>query len=156
RDEVRRSLGLQAEPLVVVHVGGGGDGAALIDAYLRAVKFLPRDVHSLVVTGPLMAQTDRQNLHRQASALPVTLIEYHEDLATCIAAADLSVSMGGYNTVCEILSTGTRALVVPRKFPRQEQYIRAQRLAARGLIDVLLPTEVTPERLARRVCDLLR
>src|SRR5262249_20613249 len=47
------------------------------------------------------------------------------------------VGMGGYNTVCEVLSFGKRALIVPRVGPRREQHIRAERLQELGLVDVL-------------------
>jgi predicted glycosyltransferase len=56
--------------------------------------------------------------------------------------------MGGYNTVCELLSFRKRALVVPRVTPRREQLIRAERLSALGLLDLLHPDELTPGRLS--------
>jgi predicted glycosyltransferase len=55
--------------------------------------------------------------------------------------------MGGYNSVCEVLSAGKRALIVPRVQPRTEQLIRAQRLEALGLAEMLHPGLVTPESL---------
>jgi predicted glycosyltransferase len=51
--------------------------------------------------------------------------------------AAATVSMGGYNSVCEILAAGCPGLVVPRTTPRREQAIRAARMAALGLLDVL-------------------
>jgi predicted glycosyltransferase len=45
--------------------------------------------------------------------------------------------MGGYNTFCEVLSMDKRALIVPRIVPRQEQFIRASRAAALGLVSML-------------------
>jgi len=47
------------------------------------------------------------------------------------------VSMGGYNTFCEIISFDKRALLVPRDRPRREQLIRATRAAELGLVDML-------------------
>ena len=44
------------------------------------------------------------------------------------------ISMGGYNTFCEILSLDKRALIVPRKTPRLEQSIRAEAAARLGLL----------------------
>ena len=46
--------------------------------------------------------------------------------------------MGGYNTVCEVLSFQKQALIVPRVRPRSEQWIRAERLRDLQLIDVIL------------------
>ncbi|MFX8466388.1 hypothetical protein ABTL61_19210, partial [Acinetobacter baumannii] len=47
------------------------------------------------------------------------------------------VAMGGYNTFCEILSFDKPALLVPRTEPRLEQYIRASRAQALGLMRML-------------------
>lgn len=63
------------------------------------------------------------------------------------AAADLVVSMAGYNTVCELLALGQRTLLVPRFTPRKEQLVRATLLAERGLVHMLHPEHLTPERL---------
>ncbi|MDQ1664418.1 MAG: hypothetical protein QOH75_449, partial [Actinomycetota bacterium] len=58
-----------------------------------------------------------------------------------------AVTMGGYNTVCEMLAYRIPTLVVPRVRPRLEQLVRADRLAELGLLDVLHPDVVTPDRL---------
>ena len=59
------------------------------------------------------------------------------------------VSMGGYNTVCEILSFDKPALVVPRTVPREEQLIRASRASELGLFDMLLPEDAeNPAKMA--------
>ena len=47
------------------------------------------------------------------------------------------VSMGDYNTFCEILWLDKPALIIPRSIPRLEQTIRANRAAKLGLIAVL-------------------
>lgn len=44
-----------------------------------------------------------------------------------------------------MLAAGRPALLVPRVRPRREQLVRAERLAARGLVDVLTPEQCTPE-----------
>jgi predicted glycosyltransferase len=63
--------------------------------------------------------------------------------------------MGGYNTVCEVLTLGKRAIVVPRVRPVQEQWIRAQRMAKRGLLRALHPDSLTPQALGTLVRDEL-
>ncbi len=62
--------------------------------------------------------------------------------------------MAGYNTFCEILSLDKRAILVPRVKPRLEQFMRAQRAAALGLVRTLDPQDVARscrhgERVAR-------
>jgi predicted glycosyltransferase len=55
------------------------------------------------------------------------------------------VSLGGYNTFCEILSLNKRSIVVPRVTPRAEQLIRADTACKLGLVQVISPQALTPE-----------
>jgi predicted glycosyltransferase len=72
-----------------------------------------------------------------------------------IGAADLVVTMGGYNTVCELLSQKKVSLIVPREKPRREQLIRAQVLQQRELVDYLPWQRLDPEVLREKVLLLL-
>ena len=58
-----------------------------------------------------------------------------------IAGAKAVVSMGGYNTFCEILSFDKPALIVPRTIPREEQLIRTERAMRLGMVEMLLPAD---------------
>ena len=61
-----------------------------------------------------------------------------------VNAADVVVSMAGYNTICEILSLRKRAIIVPRVSPVREQQIRAERMARLSLFKMVHPGELTP------------
>ena len=153
RQAVRRELDASDQPLIVVTVGGGGDGFGLLKAYLDALASDSTlcGVHSLVVTGPLMAHRKRDLLRNEARFEHLSFVEFTPDLVSYLAAADLVVSMAGYNAVCEMLSLGVRALLVPRVRPRLEQQLRAERLAERDLAHVLLPQDLSPGRLATEI-----
>ena len=157
REAVRRELDVGSRPLIVLTVGGGGDGFSLLKTYLDALAsdHALSGVHSLVVTGPLMARSKRDLLRRAARGEHVSLVEFTPDLVSYLVAADLVVSMAGYNTVCELLSVGQRALLIPRVRPRLEQRMRAERLAQRGLARILLPDELDPSRLAAGIAAAL-
>ena len=47
--------------------------------------------------------------------------------------------MAGYNSTLEALAAGHRPVLVPRRHPRSEQAIRAERLQELGLADVVQP-----------------
>ncbi len=68
-----------------------------------------------------------------------------------IAAADLVVAMGGYNSVCEVLGYRKRAIIVPRSVPVREQRIRAEAMARLGLLAMIPLERLDPERLARQM-----
>ena len=78
-----------------------------------------------------------------------------DDVASYVQAADIVVSMGGYNSVCELLSLGKPALIVPRTFPRREQLIRAEALDRLGLLRMIDPADVGPHRLLAEMQALL-
>jgi predicted glycosyltransferase len=149
RAEVQEELGL-SEPgkLVLVTLGGGEDAFAIIATYLRGIAQLPahHNIHSLIVTGPEMKPMQRQSLLQMAPA-HATMIEFTNDLMSYLDAADVVVSMGGYNTVSEILSLQKKAIVIPRVRPVQEQLIRAERMSQRGFFQYLHPDALTAENL---------
>jgi predicted glycosyltransferase len=128
------------EPFILVTVGGGGDGEAIIDWVLRAYESdaqLPYP--ALLVLGPFM-QSERQSefLARAAKLKNVEGITFEAQMEALMARAIGVVAMGGYNTFCEILSFDKRAIIVPRTAPRMEQYIRAARAQELGLVSMLL------------------
>jgi predicted glycosyltransferase len=71
----------------------------------------------------------------------VSIIEFDNRMEDLVSAAKAVVTMGGYNTYCEILSFDKPALIVPRILPREEQLIRTRRAVELGLVEMLLPSE---------------
>jgi predicted glycosyltransferase len=126
------------EKLVVVTTGGGGDGYPLMDAYLRMLEEGGAPQHRVIfVSGPFMPRPEREEVARRAARVRARFYHFYRRMETLMGLADVVVTMGGYNTTCEILSQGTPSLVVPREVPRQEQRIRAEALSERGLIEYL-------------------
>ena len=77
------------------------------------------------------------------------------EFLTFLDAADLSVSMAGYNTSMNIMAAGTPALVWP--FAQNgEQRLRAERLARLGGMQILSDRDLDPERLAGLMTRMLK
>jgi predicted glycosyltransferase len=132
--------------LILCAVGGGQDGAELAEVFARTE--FPADTHGILLTGPFMPQQVRQRLQQQADERSdLSLLEYFPEPTLLIERADRVIAMGGYNTTCEILSFQKQAVIVPRIKPRQEQLVRAERLQAMGLLDVLHPDRLSVETL---------
>jgi predicted glycosyltransferase len=124
---------------LLVTTGGGGDGELLVDwaiaAYERDARALPP---ALIVVGPFMRAEARASFERRAAALPaLKMLTFEPRMEHLMADALAIVSMGGYNTFCEILSFDKRALMVPRHVPRLEQTIRAEAAERLGLARML-------------------
>ena len=155
RGTIRRELQIERdERFVLVTPGGGEDGHSLIQTYVQALHHMPigARIRSLIVTGPEMSESQRNVLNQAALRFPgVSMLEFTNDLPSYMNASDLVVSMGGYNTVCEILSLKKRAIIVPRVRPVEEQWIRAERMARLGLLTTIHPDSLTPQDLLRTI-----
>jgi predicted glycosyltransferase len=142
---------------ILVTTGGGGDGADLVADVLAAYRAAPDLPHkALIVLGPYMPAEQRQSFLAEAGKIPqIEVIGFDSRLEELMAGASAVVSMGGYNTFCEIMSFDKPALIIPRTVPREEQLIRARRAAELGLVDMLLPEEASdPARLATALRNL--
>lgn len=158
-DQIRRELRLtEAEKLVLATAGGGQDGYNLIETYLKAIGSITSDwrIKSLIVCGPEMPESQRERLQQLSNAdSRIAFYEFAGDMVGLMAMADVIVSMGGYNSVCEILSLNKRAIVIPRYRPTEEQWIRADRMSRLGYFKTIHPDELTPELLLNNLTECL-
>ena len=152
-------------PFVLCLVGGGQDGAALARAFAGAS--FPRGHVGVLITGPYMDRGVLGELVASASRRPdLVVLEFVADVPAFVERAAATVSMAGYNSVCELLPVGRPALLLPRTVPRVEQALRAEQLRKAGLVDVLradpdpsniggwLSTALTRPRRAHAAVDL--
>ena len=127
---------------ILCTVGGGQDGGAILEAFAGAS--LPAGANGIMLAGPFMRGRTLQQVRRMASTNDrLMLLDFVPEAAELMNRADRVVTMGGYNTIAEVLSFGKRALVVPRVTPRREQLIRTERLSRLGLVDLLHPDRLT-------------
>ncbi|WP_416192585.1 glycosyltransferase family protein [Neisseria sp. CCUG12390] len=136
-------------PFALCALGGGQDGFEVAQAFVQSA--LPENWRGLLITGALMPEEQREQLHAMAKKRPlrdIKVVDFVPEPLKIMRDAECIISMGGYNTTTEILSFNKRALIVPRIKPRTEQWIRASRLAERGIIECLHPDELTPEALS--------
>ncbi|MDJ0902916.1 MAG: glycosyltransferase [Xenococcus sp. MO_188.B8] len=158
-DIVRQELQIETdEKLVLVTPGGGADGYNLVKNYLLGLAQLDSatKIKSLIISGPEMPLSQQQEFIQIACQNnSIQFMEFSDDLNSYITAADVVVSMAGYNTVCEILSLNKKAVVVPRTQPVQEQWIRASTMARLGLLKAIHPDELNPEIMIQAVWEQL-
>jgi predicted glycosyltransferase len=134
---------------VLVSVGGGAVGSALLSTALEAKRngCLASFVWRLLA-GPNLPD---QAFGTIARHLPegVVLERYRPQFPKMLRRCRVSLSQAGYNTVLDILAARVRAVVVPFAAEREtEQQLRAERLAARGVLELVSEAELSPARLA--------
>jgi len=148
---------LDDDKFILITTGGGGDGAEVLEHYIAMHNYYPTSLpfKSIIITGPFMPKKKRTQFRKRAQRFGIKTIPFHPKLEELISAADLVISMGGYNTICEILTQQTPSLIIPRQTPRKEQLIRAQRLKSKGLLDFIPWDEVTPQLFREKIITLL-
>lgn len=141
----RDSIGQAArdeESYVLVTPGGGGDGEMLVDQVLQAYEtdrtLTPR---AHIIYGPFLSGQTREAFESRVAALNgrVVTLGFESRMESLMLGAQGVIAMGGYNTFCEILSFDKPAIIMPRKKPRLEQYIRASRAEELSLVRMLDP-----------------
>jgi len=144
-------------PYILVSPGGGKDGEAMVELALQALSSARLDAGAVVVLGPFMDEAKRAHFKRICRAAPrMRALDYHPRIESLIEGAAGLVTMGGYNTFCEILSFDRPAVVLPRATPRAEQLIRARRAAQLGLVSTLEPGDAGADNLRALLENLLR
>jgi predicted glycosyltransferase len=148
-DQVRREVGGDGLPLIVVTPGGGADGGPLLRTYVEGLREQSDEQFcSYIVTGPLLPDAERQTLAAKVACLPYTrLVDFDPDVVSAIRAADVVVSMGGYNSLVEAVHFGKQPIVAPRTPGPEEQCLRAAGLARLGLATMIEPAALNPGRL---------
>jgi predicted glycosyltransferase len=146
-EHLQPTFNLPPGRLALCMVGGGQDGGELAKAFAQSE--FPQDTQGVIITGPMMPQKTRQQIQAYTDKRSdLQVLEYVAEPTVLLQRADWVISMGGYNTTCEILSFEKRALIVPRVKPRREQLIRVQLLQKLGLVDMLHPKRLSPESLS--------
>jgi predicted glycosyltransferase len=149
RTAIRHKIGIDDDSrLIVASAGGGKVGFALLDAVIRAFGMisLDVDVRLQLFTGPFME--NEAVLHLQAMGTDrIAVSRFTPDFPAWLSAADLSVSMAGYNTCMNILAAGVPSLVWPFAQNR-EQRLRAGRISEMGGMRILENADLEPDHLA--------
>lgn len=146
----------QNKKLIVVTTGGGADGAEIILKYLKMLASFENqiDFYSVVITGPMFINNGLFDYYKTLN-LKLAILEFTPDLLNVFNASDLIISMGGYNSLFEIVSLKKKAIIIPRIKPRLEQFIRGQKLSQLGLMKMIHPNKLTPENLFSEIKSTL-
>jgi len=156
--KLRRELGLSAEQkLVVASAGGGRSGYKILASVLDAVKLLGggrMQIRLELFAGPFMENEEFEKLAGRAGA-DVRIRRYTRRFLDYLHAADLSLSLAGYNTCMNLLVAQLPALVYP--YARQrEQPLRVDRIKDFLPLKILTDADLLPETLSSHIYAMLQ
>jgi predicted glycosyltransferase len=155
--KLRRELGISAgQKLVVASAGGGRAGYKILSRVLDAGKLLGDrlPIRLEIFAGPFMENEEYEKLAGRTSA-DIRIRRYTRRFLDYLHAADLSVSLAGYNTCMNLLVTQVPALVYPYSRQR-EQPLRVDKIKDFLPLKILNDDDLRPERLSRHMHDMLQ
>ena len=141
--------GVEGTGEIIVSAGGGAVGETLLSMGLECRALLGQpDRPMRLLAGPNLSDTALRTLRARASS-GVTVERFRGDFLPLLSRCAVSVSQAGYNTVCDLICAGAKAVLVPFDADGEnEQPFRAARLARRGLAQVVSGRDLSPETLA--------
>src|SRR5690606_4078977 len=86
----------------------------------------------------------------------VQVVRFRKDFPSLLQGAEISVSQAGYNTVCDLLQAGCRAILVPfTQGGETEQAVRAARLEEMGLAIAISEDRLDVQVLSDAIAEAL-
>ena len=153
REAARERLGLSADVVLVVIMGGSLGAKTLIDAvfklseteeYTRLRRVFP-NLRIVLSTGKMLASHYAECVTPDGVQAEPYLYESH----LWLAAADLFVGRSGAMTCSELMATGTPAVLIPFPYAAGDhQTYNAESLASHGAAVTMRDADLSATRLA--------
>lgn len=154
--KLRQKLAIGArEKLIVASAGGGRSGFKLLSNLIEAVRWLPnsKQIRLEMFTGPFRNEREFKALSAHSSKR-IRVRRFTERFLDYLSAADLSVSLAGYNTCMNLLVTRTPALVYPY-LRQREQPMRVAKIKDFLPMKILQESDISPDLLGRHIEQML-
>jgi len=155
-EALRRELGIASEEkLIVVSAGGGRAGYALLSGILDAYPLMAHSdrIRIEMFTGPFRDPAEFKQL--TAKSIDGMRIRYFTNrFLDYLSAADLSISLAGYNTCMNLLAARVPAMVLPYSKQR-EQPIRVEKIKNFIPMKILRDKDIEPVQLSRYIQEML-
>ncbi len=143
------------EKLIVVSAGGGRAGYALLSCVLEAYRLTAHSdrIRIEMFTGPFREPAEFKRL--TAKSVDGICIRYFTNrFLDYLSAADLSISLAGYNTCMNLLAARVPALVYPYS-QQQEQPMRIEKIKHLIPMKILRDRDIEPGLLSRFIQKML-
>jgi predicted glycosyltransferase len=136
---------------ILVSVAGGRVGSELLDAVIKAFGMIKErtDYNMVVFNGAFNTEVETILKDDRIKCFDFDRKEFLKQLSL----SDISISLGGYNSMIESLYAGNKVVIYNREFlgGNEEQDIRISTFEDLGLIDVITLNHLEVEKLAEKL-----
>jgi predicted glycosyltransferase len=154
--KLRRELAIAArEKLIVASAGGGRSGYTLLSNVIEAAHQLAdsQQIRLEMFTGPFRDEGEFKKLSAN-STKRIRVRHFTKRFLDYLSAADVSVSLAGYNTCMNLLVTRVPALVYPY-LQQREQPLRVGKIKNFLPIKILQDKDLNPIPLGDHIQQML-
>lgn len=160
REAARRELGIPTDSFVVLSFGGSQGAAKINNTVFPLLEKLNGKENTFLVyaTGKYYYDEVKAKLEENVGTLHdnIRVLEYIDNMALYLAAADLVVSRSGALTVTEITVCGRAAILVPSpNVTGNHQYFNAKAIADKGGAILINDADFNEEVLIKTVGELM-
>lgn len=159
REEARRALSLDSRPMILSF--GGSLGARAINEAVAALLVRSgkdgrfQHIHGYGQYGTWMPELLEEKGLSLAQAGNIDLREYIDNMAECLAAADLVICRAGAITLSELQVQGKGAILIPSpNVAENHQYHNAMALVKRQAAVLIEEKDLTGEALCQKVDEV--
>ena len=144
-----------AEKLVVVSAGGGRSGYSLLNCIMDAYPLMKQtdSIRIEMFAGPFREPDEFEKLAAKA-VNGIRIRYYTKRFLDYLSAADLSISLAGYNTCMNLIAARVPALIYPYSKQR-EQPLRVTKIDKLIPMKILRDKDIEPQRISHHIHDLL-
>jgi predicted glycosyltransferase len=139
---------------VLVSQGGGNVGRELLQGAIGAAALMP-DMHFLLACGSRTPPAEIDALRQSVRSANVDIVPFLLDFQQQLMRSAVSISLGGDNTLLDVLSARTPALAYPYQ-GNSEQGFRIRKFTEKGLLHELRGEDLVAERLKAKIELALR
>lgn len=156
KEAALNELGLEADRRTLLVMGGSQGARGINEAVIRALPLLKELPLQLIhLTGPEDDQLVLTNCRREG--IPAYVAPFCTQMELVYSAADLAVARSGAASLSELSCFGLPSILVPYPFAAENhQTLNAEIFSQRGAAALLNQSEITSERLAEIVSNLLK
>jgi predicted glycosyltransferase len=154
---LRQELALgPREKLIVASAGGGRSGYTLLSNLVKALDRMPdgKQIRLEMFAGPFRDEGELAKLSAHSNER-IRVRRFTGRFLDYLSAADLSVSLAGYNTCMNLLVTCTPALVYPY-LRQREQPMRVAKIKNYLPLKILPEGDLSPDLLAGHIQQMLQ
>jgi predicted glycosyltransferase len=134
---------------ILVSQGGGNVGRELLEGAIGAAALMP-EYSFLLAAGSRTTPAELDALRATVRSCNVDITPFLPDFQRRLMESAVSISMGGDNTLLDVITARTPALAYPYQ-GNSEQGFRIKKFAETGLLHALDGSDLTPERLKAKI-----